>query len=57
MKNFNIMWVHKKIQFIGGVHKKSTHRGLGQFADLREGGLYYLAIDRLLIITFDVVMS
>ena len=40
-----------------GVHKKSTHRGLGQFADLREGGLYYLAIDRLVIITFDVVMS
>ena len=41
-----------------GVHKKPMHRGrLGQMADLREGGLYYLAIDRLPIITFDVVMS
>ena len=31
--------------------------GLGQFADLRGGGLYYLAINWLLIKTFDVVMS
>ena len=45
MKNFNIIQVHWKIQFLGGVHKKPIYRGnclkgrLGEFADLRGGGL------------------
>ena len=49
MKNFNIMGVHWKIQFLsggGGSHKKPIYiyredlpekGGLGQFADLRGG--------------------
>ena len=51
MENFNIMWVHWKIQFLGWVgggwlfwsQKKHIgwnclkQGGLGQFADLREG--------------------
>ena len=42
-----------------GVHEKPIDRGgrLGQFADLRGGGLYYLTINWLLIKTFDVIMS
>ena len=50
MKNFTIFGVHGKIQVWGGGggHKKPTYRGidlkwggggLGQFADLRGGGL------------------
>ena len=27
MKNFNIMEVHLKIQFLGSVHKKRIHSG------------------------------
>ena len=46
MENFNIMWVHRKIHFLGGVvvTKKTVYRvelpktgELGQFEDLREG--------------------
>ena len=46
MENFNIMWVHWKIHFLGGVvvTKKTVYRvelpktgELGQFEDLREG--------------------
>ena len=44
MKHFNIMGVHKKIQFLGGrVHEKPIYRGdclkkrrLEQFAGLRR---------------------
>ena len=47
MKNFNIFGVHQKTQVLGGgVHEKPIYRGgclkrggLGQFADLRGGGL------------------
>ena len=47
MKNFNIFGVHRKIQFLGGGGSQKANRegglpkkrGLGQFADLREGGL------------------
>ena len=58
MENFNIMWVHWKIHFLGGgreVHKKKTiyrvelsKRGLRKFADLRgrlgkkEGNALYV---------------
>ena len=35
MENFNIMWVHKK-NIQGRIVQNG---GLGQFADLREGGL------------------
>ena len=46
MENFNIMWVHWKIHFLGGKKKKkkTVYRvelpktgELGQFEDLREG--------------------
>ena len=47
MKNFNIMWVHRKNPIFGeGVHKKSIHRvelpkmgeggRVGQVPNLRE---------------------
>ena len=53
MKHFNIMGVHRKIGFLGGVHEKPIYRGnclkkrgFGQFVDLRgslakkrEGGV------------------
>ena len=48
MKNFNILGVHWKIGLLGGKEEGSSKnniegglpnkRGLGQFADLREGG-------------------
>ena len=46
MKNFNILGVHWKIQFLGGrSYEKPIQMGdclkgwFGQFADLRVGGL------------------
>ena len=48
MKNFNILGVHWKIGLLGGKEEGSSKnniegglpkkKGLGQFADLREGG-------------------
>ena len=47
VEKFNIMWAHWKIHFQGGGGSQETNiqggiiqkRGLGQFVDLREGGL------------------
>ena len=40
-----------------GFTKNQYIERLGQFADLRGGALYYLALDKLPIITYDVVRS
>ena len=43
MKNFNNLEVHLKIRLLGGINQYRRgdflKRELGQFADLREGGL------------------
>ena len=41
MKSFNSFGVYWKIQFLGGVSWKTNieGEGLGQFADLRAGGV------------------
>ena len=65
MRNFNIMGVHWKIQFlgggstksqyIGGLHKKG--RGLGKFADLRGGLAKKRRVDIPMLTRFRFICS